>query len=117
MSRDEITYRRGRLSADQLLDEIARFWEESGTSPGLQLQLDGLGFDLGALKEIDQSELIKVRVDSSGTDPASVIFAISLAPAANRVLKDLWATILLPRIRRRWGDDAVGDEIESRPDE
>jgi hypothetical protein len=51
-----------------------------------------------------------LRVGTSGVDPISTLLIITFAPAANRVLKDLWTTVLLPRIRRRWGDDAIGDE-------
>jgi hypothetical protein len=106
----EFFYSRGSLPVDQLQDEIARFWSEAKTNPDLQAKISAAGFPSGALDEIDKSA-ITLRVGSSGTDPASVILIVALAPTANRALKDVWSTVLLPRIRRRWGDDAVGDEI------
>lgn len=109
--KDEITYLRGELSAEQLSKEIGDFWAELKVSSQLQTELAAAGFDLGALADVERSEAISVRVGSSGADPASVLLIIAFAPTANRVLKDLWATTLLPRIRRRWGDDAVRDEI------
>src|ERR1017187_10215175 len=111
---DDFTYIRGRLSADQIEGEIARFWAELKVSSELEDQLDAAGVSSGALTDIDRRDMIAVRVDSSGADPASVLLVIAFAPAANRVLKDLWATVLLPRIRRRWGDDAMGDEFGRR---
>jgi hypothetical protein len=43
-------------------------------------------------------------------DPTTAVLLVSLAPSANRIIKDLWKKIVLPRIRERWGDDAIGEE-------
>ena len=114
MEPEELTYARGELSAEQLQQEIARFWAELKESQELQEEVAAQGNNMATLRDIESATAIKVRLDSSGTDPASVVLIVALAPSANRALKDLWATILLPRIRRRWGDDAIGDE--SQPD-
>jgi hypothetical protein len=53
---------------------------------------------------------IRVSADSSGADPLSVILIVAFAPTANKILKDLWRTAILPRIRKRWGEDAIGSE-------
>lgn len=52
---------------------------------------------------------ITVSVHGAGLDPASVALVVAfLAPPA----MDIWKHVLLPRIRRRWGINAVGREIE-----
>jgi hypothetical protein len=63
------------------------------------------------LDHIGRPDAVTVRVDGSGTDPTVVLLVIAFAPAGNRVLKDLWATAILPRIRRRWGEDAIGPAV------
>jgi hypothetical protein len=110
----ETTYLRGELSAEQLREEISGFWAELKTGSEVQAEVDGAGLNSGVLNGIERAGEITVRVESSGADPASVLLVIAFAPAANRVLKDLWATVLLPRIRRRWGDDAIGREVSRR---
>ena len=110
MEPEELIYASGELSAEQLQQEIARFWADLKESEELQEEVAAQGLDLATLGDVESEAAIKVRVDSSGADPASVVLIVALAPSANRALKDLWTTILLPRIRRRWGDDAIGDE-------
>lgn len=109
---DEIVYSRGELSIDQIEAEIAQFWQELdiSTSSMLDSELQAAGLDRAALANVDQRSAITVRPGTSGADPTVVLIIVSLAPSANRVVKDLWATVLLPRIRRRWGDDAIGEE-------
>jgi hypothetical protein len=111
---EELAYSRGQLSADQVQQEIARFWTELEASPELQEELAGAGISSDLFRDVDPSDAITVRVDSSGVDPISVALIVAFAPAANRALKDVWTTVLLPRIRRRWGDDAIGDQRRGR---
>lgn len=108
MDGDELIYARGELSVESLQREIARFWTDVAVSPELQAELAGAGLKYEASGDTEFSQQIKVRAGSSGADPASVVLIISLAPSANRVLKDIWTDIILPRIKRRWGDDAIG---------
>ncbi len=108
MDGDELIYARGELSVESLQREIARFWADAAVSPELQAELAGAGLKYEESGDTESSQQIKVRAGSSGADPASVVLIISLAPSANRVLKDIWADIILPRIKRRWGDDAIG---------
>jgi hypothetical protein len=54
-----------------------------------------------------------VQAGSSGVDPTTAVILVTLAPSANLIIKDLWRKIVLPRIRKRWGDDAIGEEKRS----
>jgi hypothetical protein len=108
---EELTYWRGQLSVERLQQEIAEYWTALEVSPELQSEATSAGLTRAMLGELDPADAISIRVDSSGVDPATVALVVAFAPTANRVLKDLWTTVLLPRIRSRWGDDAVGNEI------
>lgn len=109
---DEIAYSRGELSIERIQKEIARFWKEfnASTSSALVSELEAVGLDRAALGGVDQEDAITVRASASGADPTVVLIIVALAPSANNIVKDLWTTLLLPRIRRRWGEDAIGEE-------
>jgi hypothetical protein len=109
---EELVYARGELSVDQLQAEIAQFWQEFHDPPSsaLDSELTAAGIDRAALVNVDPRNAISVEARTSGADTTVVLIAVALAPSANRIIKDLWATTLLPRIRRRWGEDAIGKE-------
>jgi hypothetical protein len=117
MSSDhERFYARGTLSIEQIYAEITRFWldcEKPGDA-ALDAELRAAGFDRRMLGEADFRRAITVQATASGADPTSVLIIVTFAPAANRIVKDLWETVILPRIRRRWGEDAVGAEKEGQ---
>jgi hypothetical protein len=105
-------YARGELSVDQVQAEIAQFWQavDNPGSSAMEAELSAAGLDRTTLASIDRTSAITVRVGTSGVDPTTAVLLVTLAPSANRIIKDLWSTVVLPRIRRRWGDDAIGEE-------
>lgn len=106
---DEVlVYSQGQLSAEQVEQEIRRFWGELDASPELQAELADKGLESVTLREINLADAIQVHTGPSSVDPLSVSIIIAFAPTASTVLKDLWSEVILPRIRRRWGDDAIG---------
>jgi hypothetical protein len=109
---EEFIYARGELSVDQIQAEIAQFWQDLDNpgSSALKSELSTDGLDLTALAGADTANAITVRAGRSGVDPGTALIIVTLASPANRIIKDLWATVVLPRIRRRWGDDAIGEE-------
>jgi hypothetical protein len=115
-SAEELFYGRGELSVDQVQGEIDEFWQEfdARTDSMLDSELRTDGIDPAGLADVDRKTAITVHAGASGVDPTVVLIVVTLAPSANHIVKDLWKTVLLPRIRRRWGDDAIGDEKRSR---
>lgn len=113
---EDFAYARGGLSVEQIQAEIAQFWEtlDNPGSSNLEAELSAAAVDRAALAGIDRENAITVRAGTSGADPATVILLVALAPSANRIIKDLWVTVVLPRIRRRWGEDAIGEEKQKR---
>jgi hypothetical protein len=94
------------------MQEVDRFWEEPESSKELQASLSNAGLDPQDLQQLDQRQLIKLYERGSGFDPGTVALVVAFAPLANKVGQDLWTRLLLPRIRRRWGVDAIGPEAE-----
>ena len=113
---EDLVYARGELSVDEIQSEIAKFWQilDNQGSPALDDELRAAGLDRAALEGVDRESAIVVHPGSSGMDTSAVVLLVSFAPSANRVIKDLWKKIILPRIERRWGDDAIGEEKRSQ---
>ena len=113
---DEFFYARGELSVEQIQAEIARFWQglDNPGSAELKAELSARGLDLTSLADVDAENAITVRADSSGVDPTTAVLIVSLAPSANHIIKSLWETAVLPYIRKRRGEDAIGEKKEKR---
>jgi hypothetical protein len=114
--KEEFVYARGELSVDQIQSEIAQFWQilDNPGSPALEAELSAAGLDRAALANVNRENAIIVRAGTSGVDPTTAVLLVTLAPSANLIIKDLWKKIVLPRIQRRWGDDAIGEEKRSQ---
>jgi len=112
----ELFYTYGVLRVDQLQSEIAQFWQvlDNPGLPDLDAELGAAGLDRAALADVDRENAITVHAVTSGVDPPTAVLLVSLAPSANLVIKDLWEKVVLPRIKRRWGVDAVGEEKRSQ---
>lgn len=108
---ENLFYARGELSVDRIEAEIARFWQDLDKSgnPVLDDDLRTAGLDRAALAGIDRENAITVRAGTSGVDTTTAVLLVSLAPSANLIIKDLWKVVLI-RIQRRWGADAIGEE-------
>lgn len=109
MGSNEIYYSRGALTAQQVRQEIDAFWEDQNTGQGFSDdELSRIRAGLAETHDLEQSHAITISVDSSGSDPSAVLLVVAFAPTANRILKDMWSTVILPRIKRRRGEDAIG---------
>jgi len=111
----ELLYGRGTRSADEVQREIDKFWAELDTSDELRKELADAGVDLDTVPVAERQDAIKVSVRGAGIDPASVSLIVAFAPVANAVLISLWTQVLLPRIRSRYGRDAIRDEKPAEP--
>jgi hypothetical protein len=113
---EEFVYARGELSVEQIESEIAQFWQilDKPGSPALEADLSAAGLDRATLASVNRENAIIVRAGTSGVDPTTAVLLVTLAPSANLIIKDLWKKIVLPRIRKRWGENAIGEEKRSQ---
>jgi hypothetical protein len=107
----ELLYVRGTRSVEEIQQEIGRFWAEVDESDELRSELAAAAIDRDTLPSGgDREGAVRVGVRGAGLDPTAVAIVVSFAPVANTVLITLWKDVILPRIRRRYGRDAVRDE-------
>ena len=112
----DLAYGRGTRSADEIQYEIERFWAELDGSDELRKELMDAGIDIASLPDqAERADSIRVSVRGAGVEPTMVALIIAFAPVANEMLISLWKQVLLPRIRDRYGRDAIQDEKPPTP--
>lgn len=99
-------------SGDQLPQDLQKIVDEMLANPDPELIADiaARGVDLHDLSQ----GAIEIKAAGAGLDPATVTLIVTFLGAP---VLDVWKYILLPRIRRRWGIDAVGKELEEGHDD
>src|SRR5438552_12518786 len=106
----EIWYVRGTRSADEVQREIDEFWAEFAASEQLRKEVGEAGIDPADLARLDPSTAIRTRVHGAGIGPDGVALVVAFAPIVNTAVISLWNKVILPRIRRRYGSDAIRPE-------
>lgn len=116
---EELVYARGEMSVEEIQSAISQFWQilDNAGDPALEAALRDAHLDRAALADVNSGDAISVRAGSSGVDPITAVILVTLAPSANMIIKDLWRKIVLPRIRQRWGEDAIGEEKQKRSED
>jgi hypothetical protein len=104
---EERRYSGGSISDGDLRDEISKLWRELQTDSSLRRQAEARNIDLAALAGLSSEEAIQVKTEGMGFDPATTALIVAFAPVAAKVVRDLWDNVLLPRIRRDKGADAL----------
>jgi hypothetical protein len=112
---EELVYARGELSVEEIQSAIAQFWQilDNAGDPALEGELREAGLERAMLAGVDRKDAIIVQAGSSGVDPTTAVILVTLAPSANLIIKDLWRKVVLPRILKQRGDDAIGEEKRS----
>ena len=103
------TYETGILSVGQLQAEIDQFWHELHTTNNLDAEIRAAGVNPKAFAFIEETP-ISVRSEASGVDPATTLISVVFSPDFGHVFMNVWDNVLLPRIQRRWGTNAIGSE-------
>lgn len=103
---EEIRYEGPTRSVDDVRGVIDEFLTEAERDPSV---LDGL-----SVAPDDLRRGIRIQVPEHGFDPATVAIIVAFAPAINHVAITIWDALILPRIHRRLGGDALGEEISRR---
>jgi hypothetical protein len=109
----ELLYSRGTRSAEEVQREIDSFWDSLESDDDLRKEVRNAGIDDAELEGLDRQEAISVSVRGAGLDPTLVSLVVAFAPTVNAVIVSLWKKVILPRIRRKYGRDAVGSEKPS----
>jgi len=109
----DLSYTRGTRSADEVQREIDSFWDLLGRDDRIREEVRNAGIDISEYIGTDFHDTIHVKAKGAGIDPATVALVVAFAPTANAIAVSLWKKVILPRIRHKYGRDAVGQERSS----
>jgi len=116
-----------RYTTDQQIDaltgEVERLWVALMANGELSRRARGAGISAAALLR-RRSDLIRLEELGSARERRIRTLTVSVGPAADAdradslvaVLTDVWRDILVPRLRNRFGADAMQEERPPRPD-
>ena len=64
------------------------------------------------LKSRKRSDVVTLKQEGQGLDPITTAYLIAFAPVSAAVAKDIWMHFLLPRLKRKFGEDAVREDTK-----
>lgn len=95
----------GDITPDDVAAEVARALQDLQNDSALRDRLSSEGIDIATIGETKLSEIIAVRSPESGF-AAETVF-IAFLPLAVKVATDIWSKLILPRLERKYGADAL----------
>lgn len=95
----------GDISTVAIAQEIAAAWDDLRKDPNLRQRLAESDGELEKALAIAPDQAIAVRNPVSGF--AAEVIVVAFLPLAVRIATDVWEKIILPRIVRRFGSDAL----------
>jgi hypothetical protein len=104
---NEIRYRPKKIDQRQLDSELDKLWQQLLEDPDWASEARDADIDLTELSAHSRKDLLTVSAEGDGLDPATTALVVAFAPVAAKVARDLWDKILLPRILRNKGRDAL----------
>jgi hypothetical protein len=109
-----LQYQLSGPSLDDLNKTIDQLWDEIKTDPDSLRRAQEAGIDLDRLPSGRREKVIEVRRVGAGLEPASTAIGVGIALGA-KVVRDVWTHVLLPRLRRKYGDKAITETKETKP--
>jgi hypothetical protein len=103
---EETRYMSG-LEVMVLDDQIDELWADLRTDPVLIRDAEEAGIELRKLGSFRRSDVLQLRREGEAFDPVTTAIVVSFSPVAAKIVKDLWEHVLLPRIRQKYGTNAL----------
>ena len=104
------------LDSDQIEQESLQLLDALKSDPRLREEASQAGidlsqFDLSVAQASDES-LIKVEAEAAGVAPGVIEIVLIFAPVAATIMQDCWTHLILPRLKRKYGVDAIEEVPE-----
>lgn len=105
----EVFYEPGMREPSELVDFVGELLRELRDGGNAQREAREAGVDVTELlNEPETSKEILIKSEGSGFDPISTVIVVTIV---RPMVLDLWRQVFLPRIQRRWGATAIGQEV------
>lgn len=108
---DQLVYSAGTARAIDLQTDLVALWSAISEDDQLRSRALGLGADVGEILDRSPDETYDLQPEGSGLDPVSTAIVVAFIGSASKTaMEGLWKEFVLPWIRARRGDDAIGGE-------
>lgn len=106
----EVFYEPGTREPSELLEFVRELLREIRDGGNALREAREVGVDVAELlNEPETKQEISIKPRKSGFDPISTVIVVSIV---RPMVLDLWRKVFLPRIERRWGATAIGQEVK-----
>lgn len=102
----DIEYQLSGPSLKEVEQTVDKLWEGLTTDPQSLRRAKEAKINLNRLPPGRRNRFIKLRRKGSGIDPLSTVIGVSITLGA-KVVKDVWNHVLLPRLRKQYGDRSL----------
>ena len=107
----EIRYGVGATSLRDLNQALDTIWGElQDPESNVRHEAEARGIDLQKIFPLPRKDAISLKQEGEGFDPATTAIIVAFSPVVAEVVRDLWRNVVLPRLRKQKGEDALGDE-------
>jgi hypothetical protein len=98
-----------KFPLQQLNAELDSLWLALEKESALREEVAALGLSEEEKKILaaPRKDTINFRTGEQHADPGTISLIVVLAPYAKKIGKDLWEKVLLPHLRRKFGDNVV----------
>jgi len=96
-------------SLHQLEESLDELWASLGTDRDLMRRAEVARINLKRVPPGERARLIKLRRKGAGFEPGSTAVVVGIGLGA-KILRDIWTHLLLPRLRKKYGADALKEK-------
>jgi hypothetical protein len=104
-------YQLNGISDNDVQKEVDKFLQLVASDANAQKEVKDARLSLtevqDALRGAGSEKPIQINPTGAGLDPLTTAVAIAAVKVGSKVLLNLWSYVLLPRIRRRYGDQSI----------
>jgi hypothetical protein len=102
----DLEYQLSGPSLKELNETIDKLWAGLKSNPESLRRAAQAKINLARLPSGRRARLIKLRRKGAGLEPASTAIGVAIA-LGSKILRDVWTHVLLPRLRKQYGDQAL----------
>ena len=94
------------IKREDIAKAIEELWSDLKTNQDLREIVASEGINLKAVDQIAANPF-SLEARGQGLDPVTIAFAVAFAPDAAEICRDVWRVVFLPRLKRKFGDNAI----------
>lgn len=104
---EDLRYEGTVVSIDELRKAADEIWSEARYSDEIKRIVKKHGKDPELVSGTAREDLITIRREGAGLSAEVTAIIVAFAPVAAGIAKDIWVHFILPRLKKKFGEDAL----------